>query len=275
MNYFNVFWLTMKATYFKKLRENVRAFPLHFFFGRMMTGIYTCLFGYFLYTYMFAKSTSLKFQSIIGSGDFLTYYTLGAILLVVVVSTTMNISREIILELRQGTFESLLLTPSSRLGYLLGITFEQLLRTLLEVIPSILLSIYLGAKFSNVSTVNLFLAYLTLLVTLFSLSLMVASIMLASRDTYLTQNTVFAIIGLTTGISFPISYLPDWIQLISNAIPITNAVDIIRSVVEGNSFLVSFNECWKHLLILNLIYGLAGYFLVKYTEQYLFEVAEG
>jgi len=55
-----------------------------------------------------------EFGKYTGGADYMTYIVLGSALNVLAVSTLMNIGRALISELREGTLETLLLSPAPR-----------------------------------------------------------------------------------------------------------------------------------------------------------------
>ena len=71
---------------------------------------------------------------------------------------------------------------------------------------------------------------------------------LYTRDTYLTQNTLFVTMSLVCGITYPIQYLPDWVQNVAQIFPLTPAVTLFRNVVIGHENLIS-----NHLLIVQIL----------------------
>ena len=98
------------------------------------------------------------------------------------------------------------------------------------------------------------------------MGILLSSVMLYTRDTYLTQNTLFVTMSLVCGITYPIQYLPDWVQNVAQIFPLTPAVTLFRNVVIGHENLIS-----NHLMIVQILV-LSGIYLVLGT-CYFFQVS--
>lgn len=106
-----------KATFVRNTLVMMRAYPWSFVIGHILSGVYTVLFAYFAYHYVFAGQLDGRFLHLTGTDDYLSYAILGGAFYAFAVSTLMNVSRSLITELREGTLEAVLLTPSLRRGY--------------------------------------------------------------------------------------------------------------------------------------------------------------
>ena len=95
--------------------------------------------------------------------------------------------------------------------------------------------------------------------------------MLAARDTYLTQNTLFNAMSLICGIMFPISYLPEWVQQLAAFIPLTPAVTLFRRVVIGGETLAVNGDLCIQIFALSGIYLIIGIISYRKMERTLLE----
>lgn len=269
---FRIIFTTTVGTFNKNIVENLNSFPLHFFIGRMLSGLYSGLFGYFIFYYVFNEQISLGYLEYSSGIDFLTFYFSGVIVLVICISSIMNISRSIMMELWQGTLVSFYSSPCSIFGYYSGVTLEQMVRSFLESFPTLLLAIFLGANFIVHDISSYLIAYLLLIFVLFNMSMFVSAIMLYSKDTYLTQNTVFYVMSLLCGFTFPIEYLPKVLSYISmEFIPLTEVLYIVRFIIQGNSIFDVSVESFYKIFILCLIYYSFGMIILKFKSRELLE----
>ena len=85
-----------------------------------------------------------------------------------------------------------------------------------------------------------------------------SSVMLYTRDTYLTQNTLFVIMSLVCGITFPIQYLPEWVQRAAQIFPLTPAVALFRNVAIGHQNLAENYLQILQVLVLSFVYLVIG-----------------
>ncbi|MFQ9890204.1 MAG: ABC transporter permease [Streptococcus sp.] len=85
--------------------------------------------------------------------------------------------------------------------------------------------------------------------------------MLWFRDTFISQNTIFLIIFLVSGITFPIELLPKFLRVISNFIPLTYSIKAIRTLyLETQTSMI--NLSFIQGLLLSILYFLIGFWYI-------------
>ena len=264
-------WLHFSATFQRNFLVMKRAFPWSFFLGHILSGFYIIIFAYLTYYYVFKKDLSGSFLTYAGTDDYLSYVILGGILYSFSVSLLMIASRAIITELREGTLEALLLTPSSRKGYFLGYVAQGLTRVGIEFTVITITGYFFGLHLKNINWLSVFVVILILVVSTFSQALILGSLMLYFRDTYIRQNTLFVLMGLVCSITFPANFLPDILKWIGTIMPLTYGVDALRLVwIEGKSLSDILPFLWK-MIILGIIYFPIGTYFIKRMEKYVLE----
>jgi len=262
---------TAKATFSRNMISMLRAYPWTFFISHILSGIYTVLFGYFTYHYVFQGALHNDFSRFSGTNDYLSYIFLGGAMYAFSVSTLMNVSRSLITEFREGTLEALFLTPSSRKGYFLGNVLQQVSRTIIEFIIIILFGSLFGLSLEGVNVVSSLIVWFAAILAFFAQALVLGSIMLYFRDTYISQNTLFVIMAFVSGVTFPIQYLPSWLYPLSSIMPLTPALQAFRnSFIEGQS-LVTSSEAFIHMGVLTIIYFVIGSIGIKKAEKIIME----
>ncbi|KPU42762.1 ABC-2 type transporter [Oxobacter pfennigii] len=265
----------LTATFKRNFIIQLRAYPKHFFVGNLLTGLYTAIYTFFMYHLFFRGNTKVSFANLTGTTDYMSFVIVGTAVYLYVVRTALNVSRSLITELREGTLESLMMAPFKRVQYFLGNMLQQVLTTSGEVLIMVLLSIPFGLRFSNFNLLSFLFSFIVSLYAFFSISILLACVMLYSRDTYISQNTLFALIFLLCGITFPIQYLPDWAQCIAKLIPVTDAVILIRNaVLLGNSIEMQF-ERLLYLVSISTFYTLIGFQLLRKIELIALEKIHG
>jgi ABC-2 type transport system permease protein len=247
-----------------------RAFPWSFFIARVLMGIYVAVFAYFTYYYMFNGKMDSRFLEYSNGVDYMSYAVLGAGLYILSISILMNVGRSLMLENVEGTLENFLLSPSSRMGYFFGVFMEQLGRSTLEFLTVILFSLLLGAKFLIAQPFEVILVIILTVLSLFCVGIFVATLMLYLRDTYITQNTLFIVMSLVCGVSFPIEYLPSPVQILSSVFPLSPALALFRQVMTGESLGSHLFDIF-HIVLLGVLYCSLGLFWLKKVEKKLLE----
>ncbi|MFZ5969318.1 MAG: ABC transporter permease [Bacillota bacterium] len=261
----------MKATFKRNFMIQLRAYPMEFFIGNLLTALYTVLGAYFMYHLLFQGKMDDSFQGITGTADYMTYVILGSGIYLFVVRTHLNVSRSLITEMRTGTLESLMVAPFDRVGYFVGNMLQQTMTTSVELAISILFSIPFGINLSGVNISALLLAVVFSLAAYFGMSLILAAVMLYTRDTYISQNTLFLTIFVLCGITFPVEYLPRWAQFIAHFIPVTHSLKLIRGSTMMNMGILEQMDSLISLGLLAVTYSLIGFTWMKRVEKIALE----
>lgn len=116
-----------------------------------------------------------------------------------------------------------------------------------------------GASLGEVHIQYLFIALLAVVVTFAIVSIGIAYILTLSRKTGLYMNCIEVPITLLCGFAFPVEFLPNWIQPISNCLAPTWAVRLLRlSIMES----IDVNEFYN-VLVMVCIINLVGVVINK------------
>ncbi len=265
----------LKETLKKNLLTQLRAYPMSFLVGNLLTGFYTALGAWLTYKLLFEEKLSSSFFEYTGTKDYMSFVIVGSLTYVFVVRTCLNVSRSLITELREGTLESLMLAPFRRVEYFLGNMMVQTVTTSVEVLVAIIIAIPFGLRLNHVNVLGFTVAFIVSLYAFFGVSMILGCIMLFTRDTYISQNTLFAFIFLICGITFPVQYLPQWLVVIARFIPITQVVKLIRNSTLQGMGLGEQIEIIVYVLILSSIYIVIGFILMKKSEEIALEKING
>lgn len=251
----------------------LRAYPWSFFISHILGAANTVFLGYFMYRVLFGGQVGETFIDITGSADYLTYLVLGAGIYLFVSRTWLSVSRMFITELREGTLHSLLLAPMDRLSYLLGGMLQQLATTGLEFALVLLMGWPLGIDFSRTNWPALGLAVFLSLAAYFGLAIVLGALMLYTRDTYISQNTLFAAVYLVCGVIFPIEYLPIPLQALGRLLPVTPSLEVIRGSVMLGRGVAEQAAAFATLAAMALVYLAVGMVALRRSEKTALEEA--
>jgi ABC-2 type transport system permease protein len=260
----------IKAIIYRNQISDIRAYPWTFTLGHLLNSTYIILVSFFTYHYLIQGQLDSKFSEFAGTNDYLTYVIIGGLLSTISVSMMMNVSRSLITEWREGTLEVLMLSPAKRSSYFIGTAIQQLYRVVIELLPALIIAFFLGLKLTNPDPSAIF-GFLLFMISCFSIALVLAGVMLYTRDTYFVQNNLFTVTGLVCGFVFPIEYLPVPLQWISKVFPITDSVFLFRdSMLTGMPIWESPLKIMS-VLGLSFIYILIGAYMIKYAERTVFD----
>lgn len=255
------------ATFRRNFIIQLRAYPKDFFIGNVLTSIYTAVSAFFMYHLLFGGQMKESFVSYAGTEDYVSYVIIGNCMHILMVRTLLNVSRSLITELREGTLESLMLAPFRRVQYFLGNMLQQTVTVSGEAAVMLLVCLPFGVRFSGFNGPAALIGLVLSLAAYFSLSLILASVMLYTRDTYISQNTLFAVLFLICGVAFPVQYLPEPVQWLSRGIPVTVSLDIIRnSTLRGMTAAAQLGS-YVRIAAMSAVYCAVGFSLIKKVES--------
>lgn len=242
-----------------------RYFPIILFLNRILDSFFQLLIFWLIAYYMFNNQSKIDSDYFIK--DYFTYASIGMIFYNVSVAILMNVGRSLITEVREGTLESLLITPYKVEKYYFGVFIEQLGRTLLEFICTIILSLILGSNILRISPVIWILGITYIAIISFCMSVFLSNIMLWMRDTFISQNTLFVVMFLLSGITFPRDILPNFLYFIGEFIPLTHAINFFRMLTSHNSTVLEIFIIALKGIIIALVYYFFGIYYYKKVEQ--------
>ncbi len=255
------------ATADRNFTIKTRAYPFEFFFGSLLECFINVLGAFFIYKLLFNENISNSFAEYAGTNDYISYIILGGVVYMFAVGTMLNVSRSLMTEMREGTLECLLITPFSLGGYFVGNMLEQTFTTALETAIALLICYPFGLNLSNINVPSLLVCGIISLIGIFGMSIILCNVMVFFRDTFISQNTVFSLVVLLSGVSFPIEYLPKYMQIFSNFIPVTYSLKLLRgSILSGKTIFQQQGDIII-LLLLSMLYCIIGLLTVKGTVK--------
>ncbi len=266
-----MFLKSLKATFRRNFISQIRAYPMHFFIGNVLTVFYTVLGAYFLYHLMFKGQLKASFYSYATTDDYMTYVIIGSLSYALVVRTLLNVSRSLITELREGTLESLLIAPFSRMGYFVGNMLQQTVTSIGELCLSMLFCFLFGLDLMHINGGAFMMSLVLSLYSYFGLSMCLGALMLYTRDTYISQNTLFLVIFMVSGIVSPVEYLPDGLRVIGQLLPVSHSLVALRASVISGVSMDLLVETYLSLFGLGTGYLIIGYKSFRKVEYVVLE----
>ncbi|OPY31373.1 MAG: ABC-2 type transporter [Methanomassiliicoccales archaeon PtaU1.Bin124] len=182
----------------------------------------------------------------------------------VTVFSVCNITGE---EKQQGTLQPVLVTPANRLAMFTGRAMFQVVNGIATVFIALGYAAFLfGVNFGNTDWIAL-----TVVITLTAFTMTLFGLMLSSVGLYLRTSMVlaniFLFLGLlVSGVNFPVTQLPGWLQPIGYAMPLTYATDAARMAVDGAG-LSEMGGLLFNNAILGLAWLLVGYIIFRVFEN--------
>ncbi len=189
-----------------------------------------------------------EFKGIVpGKHNYFQFVAPGIIAMIVMTAVLTGLAASISREKEQGTLDGVLVSPVDRLAIILGKALAQTVRGLVQGSLVLLLAwLVFGVKVYG----SLLLVFLILILGVFSfvgLGILVsASAAEQETATQLLFMFQFPMLFLS-GVFFPITMMPKFVQYISKVIPLTYAIEALRKVIVLGA---TFSSISHELLVL-------------------------
>lgn len=164
------------------------------------------------------------------------------------------------------TLSSLMATPANRISLFLG-------RSLPLIVNGIITSAFAFAcgwllLDFDISAGQLPALAIVVVASAFActaLGLVVGALGIRARDVFFLANLVVYLLVLMSGANIPLETLPNWMEEISRAIPLTHGIEAAREVADGAALSDVADLVWTELAI-GAAYAAAGYGLFRLFE---------
>jgi ABC-2 type transport system permease protein len=180
---------------------------------------------------------SLNIPNIYGSLEYLDFLTPGIIALTIFFGSVMTTGAAIAEEKESGTLVRMMMTPISKRSVILGKTIYQLVLELAKAVILILVAYFLVGFRINGSWL-----LVALVLILFTLGGVGMGIILSAKAESMESFDQLAMLVtmpsmFLTGVFFPLSSAPVWMQYLARCVPLTYAIDAMRTImVKGQDF---------------------------------------
>ncbi len=138
----------------------------------------------------------------------------------------------------QGTLTPLIATPANRFPLFLGRSLFQIFNGMVTIVVGFAYATFLfGVDMSRADFLALAVVIFVTSLAMTGFGLMLGSLGLYLRTAMIIAN-IFLFLGLlVSGVNFPVTDLPGWLQPVSYAIPMTYGTTAARAAVQGSGVL--------------------------------------
>lgn len=195
------------------------------------------------------------------------YVIIGNVVQSVATSTLYSTSNISSTEKHTGTLEPILYSPAKLFHIFLGKSSFGITTGFVSVVISLIYAVFIfGVDFGSAN-----LGAIAVISVLTCLSLAGMGLAIGSIGIYLRTASIlasfFGYIGLLIcGVNFPISYLPDWLQIFSYGMPLTYAVEAIRMAIGGATISMMANPLMI-MAVLGTLYLVISWFMFRFFEK--------
>ncbi|MDR3075008.1 MAG: ABC transporter permease [Candidatus Methanoplasma sp.] len=170
-------------------------------------------------------------------------------------------------EKHTGTLGAIIQSPSSLFSVFLGMSAFGILTGIVAMLMSLCYAAFVfGVSFASCNFVSVGVILVLTCLSLTGFGMIIGSVGIRLRTAAIMAN-VFAYIGLLiSGVNFPVSYLPGWVQTISHCMPLTYAVEAMRGAVAGAG-LISILGPLSAMVLLGTAFIILAWVSFRYFEK--------
>lgn len=212
-------------------------------------------------------ATSESFRQLTGSGNYLAFVLIGAMISTFVFSALWGVGNSLREETYWGTMEYIIASPTHPLVILIGKTLaEWAWSTVMAVFQAAIISIFFGVRFTIDKVLPIILLVGLLMIGFYGFAIAFAGFTLLIKEVHGWVHTLEWIFFLFSPIRYPVQVNPIT-AVVSTLIPLTWALVAIRGIILLNKSEVNFWQTVLILVIMDVVLLTAGYFLFVYLEK--------
>jgi ABC-2 type transport system permease protein len=211
---------------------------------------------------------STNFAQITGSGAYIPFIVIGAILNSYVNTLLHGMGENIRKEVYQGTLDYVLAAPCNKAYVLIGKAISESFSSTIFAVSQLTVSMILfGMSITLGVMVPVFFIVILLIFGLYGMSLIMAAISLMYKQSYDLSESIGYIFYIFAPVRYPIESLPMWAQIFGKLIPLTYALIIVRSLMLLGTDLSTVYLEVLALLVIDIVLLLAGFYLFNVIEE--------
>jgi ABC-2 type transport system permease protein len=268
-------WGNLKAELRAVWESNVKDWKIEFAypvsFIRQLISPLVFLLPFLLYGLaLVGGRESENLAKLIGTGDVVTFIFTGYMLMGFIGTAVWAMGFSIRRERWFGTLEAIYVTPSSRLGQVLGMalhsTVHQTLGTIIQLIV-IYLTFGLALKIEGIlPALGIF---ALMMIALYGFGIVISALGLILKEGWVVSDALYSIMMILSPVAYPLIVLPTLAQKASALFPTAPALIGMRSFLIENYHAEAFGNIFLHLLALGAAWILFGILIFRLTDVYV------
>lgn len=258
---------TFAATFRASLTSTVRAYTLS---GWTVSSILAPVFlfaGAWVTVRFVAPQGPTTFTALTGYPDYVAFVVLGTAFYGIASGALEDGGNAIYEEESNGTWELLSLAPFNRFVWMFSKTLASLLTGFVEFFAVLAL----GAVFFDAAPTagGLVVALAGIVLTLLALQgfgFLMAALGLVWKQPYAVAFLLSPPLILLSGMVFPVAILPRWLQAISQAIPLTHGLHIVRDAILLDRGFADLAPVFGKLVLTGAAFMAVGFLAFRFME---------
>lgn len=168
-----------------------------------------------------------------------------------------------------GTLPSILASPSNRMAVVLGYGLGDFVLSAPAVLITLLIGLGFGAAFDIGHPLLALVALGMVFVSALAIGVACCGLFILSRNANPLANFLQTPVYILAGFYFPRSVLPDWLEPVGEALPITHALDALRaSMLDGAGWTDLYDELIVTVLT-SALFALLGIWSLRRVDHEL------
>lgn len=170
-------------------------------------------------------------------------------------------------EQRARTLEILYVSPINVYTWMIAKSFSGIIDTLTNIVVSLLIAYFgFGFTFGVVNGLTAILSLSLTILCLYSLGFAFAGIGLAIKQPWALSNTIQPFVLLLSGITYPITVLPSWLQSVSKVLPTYYGCKLARDALLYGKSITEVYWDLSTLAVLTVICIFIGLMSFRYLD---------
>jgi len=268
-------WSNLKAELKAVWQSNIKDWKIEFAypvsFIRQLISPLVFLLPFLLYGLALVGGRySPNLKQLVGTGDVVAFIFTGYIMMGFIGTAVWAMGFSIRRERWFGTLEAIYVTPSSRLGQVLGMalhsTVHQILGTIIQFIV-IYLTFGLALKIEGILPALAIFALMML--ALYGFGIVISALGLILKEGWVVSDSLYSIMMILSPVAYPLAVLPTVAQQASYLFPTAPALIGMRSFLIENYQPEVAGNVFLHLLGLGAAWILFGIVVFRITDVYV------
>ena len=268
-------WSNLKAELKAVWQSNLKDWKIEFAypvsFIRQLISPLVFLLPFLLYGLVLVGGRySPNLEQLVGTGDVVAFIFTGYIMMGFIGTAVWAMGFSIRRERWFGTLEAIYVTPSSRLGQVLGMalhsTVHQILGTIIQFIV-IYLTFGLALKIEGILPALGIFALMML--ALYGFGIVISALGLILKEGWVVSDSLYSIMMILSPVAYPLAVLPTVAQQASYIFPTAPALIGMRSFLIENYQPEVAGNVFLHLLGLGAAWILFGIVVFRVTDVYV------
>ena len=268
-------WSNLKAELKAVWESNVKDWKIEFAypvsFIRQLISPIVFLLPFLIYGLVLVGGEySENLALLVGTGDVVAFIFTGYMLMGFIGTAVWAMGFSIRRERWFGTLEAIYVTPTSRLGQVLGMalhsTIHQIFATIIQLVV-IYGTFGLALKIQGILPALGIFALMML--ALYGFGIVISALGLILKEGWVVSDSLYSIMMILSPVAYPLIVLPTIAQQASAFFPTAPALIGMRSFLIEGYRAEAFGNVFVHLLILGVVWILFGIIVFRITDVYV------